>query len=91
MEKQLVETSPEKLGEVLYWRRHDLRLSRADAAALAGISASRIKLIEEGSKDYFVTTLLSYMRVLRLEIHLSGVDPAVLIKKADRFIQKKKK
>lgn len=76
----------EKIGEALYLRRLELKLSVKRAAELGNLNRSQINDMECGSSEYTMPVLMRYLNVLGLEITFKGenVMNKVLKKHADK-------
>lgn len=62
----------EKIGEVLYLRRLELKLSVNKAAKLGNLNRSQINDMECGTSEYTLPVMLRYLSVLKLEITFKG-------------------
>jgi transcriptional regulator with XRE-family HTH domain len=70
-------TAVETIGLALHKRRRDLYMSRERAGELAGISLTRVNIIERGLRNYPIEDFLAYCSALRMRIDLTGLTPSV--------------
>lgn len=64
----------EAVGKTLFDRRNELKLTVTRAASLANINKHQLYAMERGDKDYTFPVFLRYIKVLRLNLSLSGAD-----------------
>ena len=59
----------EKIGKVIFSIREEMGLSQEDVAARCDVDRGKISKIENGSANYYITTLIELSKGLNVDIN----------------------